>query len=192
MRHRTIRSVSCPRVVCRAFCTRGPVSHRCVSRQPFLVSCIFFSWAHLVLCLELVLSIYRSSWSLLGLFWGVASSEPKSNPLCILWTSKHKYLENISSLIMLLIKHQNPLVKFVGVHFPYNIFLFGDWWQHNQSKQILNTKLKYALYLLWMHISKMYDVPNWQLWVHLEIKHIFAYAISPLMCDCGLKPPLSP
>jgi hypothetical protein len=22
------------------------------------------------------------------------------------------------------------------VHFPYNLPLFGDWWQHNQSKKI--------------------------------------------------------
>ena len=24
-----------------------------------------------------------------------------------------------------------------GLHFPYNLFLFADWWQHDQSKQII-------------------------------------------------------
>jgi hypothetical protein len=33
---------------------------------------------------------------------------------------------HISSSVMLIIKHQNHLVKWVGVHFPYNPPLFGD------------------------------------------------------------------
>jgi hypothetical protein len=56
------------------------------------------------------------------LFWGVASLEPKSNPLCIMWTTKHKHLENISSSIMLFIKHQNHSIRWVGIHFPYSVF----------------------------------------------------------------------
>jgi hypothetical protein len=26
------------------------------------------------------------------------------------------------------------------VHFSYNFPIFGDWWEHNQRKEILNTK----------------------------------------------------
>jgi hypothetical protein len=37
---------------------------------------------------------------------------------------------------MLLIKHQNQSIKWVEVHFPYNLSFFGDWQQHNQSKQM--------------------------------------------------------
>jgi hypothetical protein len=36
---------------------------------------------------------------------------------------KTETLGNISSLIMLFIKQQNPLVKWVGVHFPYRDYL---------------------------------------------------------------------
>jgi hypothetical protein len=42
--------------------------------SPLLESSIFFSWALLVLCLGLVLSICKSSRSLLGLLSSVASS----------------------------------------------------------------------------------------------------------------------
>jgi hypothetical protein len=38
-----------------------------------------------------------------------------------MWTTKHKYLKNISSPIMSIIKHQNHLVKWVELHFPYNM-----------------------------------------------------------------------
>ena len=44
---------------------------------------------------------------------------------------------------------KTQLAKWPGVHFPYNLPLFGDWWQHNQSKQIIQVfELKYAIYLL--------------------------------------------
>jgi hypothetical protein len=32
---------------------------------------------------------------------------------------------------------KTQLAKWPRVHFPYNLPLFGDWWQHNQSKQII-------------------------------------------------------
>jgi hypothetical protein len=57
------------------------------------------------------------------------------------------------------------LAKWPGVHFPYNLPLFGDWWQHNQSKQIIQVlECKYAIYLL-------------------------GCMIVPLMWYYGLKPP---
>ena len=44
---------------------------------------------------------------------------------------------------------KTQLAKRPGVHFPYNLPLFGDWWQHNQSKQIIQVfELKSAIYLL--------------------------------------------
>ena len=44
---------------------------------------------------------------------------------------------------------KTQLAKWHGVHFPYNLPLFGDWWQHNQSKQIIQVfEWKYAIYLL--------------------------------------------
>jgi hypothetical protein len=44
---------------------------------------------------------------------------------------------------------KTQLAKWPGVHFSYNLPLFGDWWQHNQSKQILQVfEWKYAIYLL--------------------------------------------
>ena len=44
---------------------------------------------------------------------------------------------------------KTQLAKWPGVHFPYNLPLFGDWWQHNQSKQIIQVfEWKYAIYLL--------------------------------------------
>jgi len=44
---------------------------------------------------------------------------------------------------------KTQLAKWPGVHFPYNLPLFGDWWQHNQSKQIIQVfEWKYAFYLL--------------------------------------------
>jgi hypothetical protein len=50
---------------------------------------------------------------------------------------------------MFIIKHQNLFSRMARVHFPYNLPLFGDWWQHNQNKQMLQTfEWKYAIYLL--------------------------------------------
>jgi hypothetical protein len=44
---------------------------------------------------------------------------------------------------------KTQLAKWPGVHFPYNLPLFGDWWQHNQSKQIIQVfELRCAIYLL--------------------------------------------
>jgi hypothetical protein len=44
---------------------------------------------------------------------------------------------------------KTQLAKWPGVHFPYNLPLFGDWWQHNQSKQIIQLfEWHYAIYLL--------------------------------------------
>jgi hypothetical protein len=39
---------------------------------------------------------------------------------------KNKHLQNISSSVMLTIEHQNHIVKWTGVYFPYNLLLFGD------------------------------------------------------------------
>ena len=66
---------------------------------------------------------------------------------------------NISSRIVLIIKHQNSFSQMVRVHFLYNHPLFGDWWQHNQSKQIIQAfEYKYTIYLLGcMFVPIMWD-----------------------------------
>jgi hypothetical protein len=127
------------------------------SFNPPSISSTFFAWALLVLCLGLLLNICRSSMSLLSFFevlhpYSLSPIHFESCELQNTTTCTH-----ISSSVMLIIKHQNHLVKWVGVHFPYNLPLFGDWWQNNWNKQILNNKWKYATYLLWMHVH-MQDV----------------------------------
>jgi hypothetical protein len=53
---------------------------------------------------------------------------------------------------------KTQLAKWLGVHFPYNLHLFGDWWQHNQNKQIIQVfEWKYAIYLL----GCMIDPTTW-------------------------------
>jgi hypothetical protein len=48
------------------------------------------------------------------------------------------------------VDHQTPKSKVNGprVHFPYNLPLFGDWWQHDQNKQIIKKFQKFKDYLL--------------------------------------------
>jgi hypothetical protein len=49
-----------------------------------LDSSMYFAWALFVLCLGLVLNIFKSSYGLLKYFLGVASLEPQPNTLCIM------------------------------------------------------------------------------------------------------------
>ena len=64
--------------------------------------------------------------------------------------------------------NQTPKSKVNGprVHFPYNIPLFGDWWQHDHSKQIIKI-LEFKNYLLAMTQCKwqgymMLKDTNWR------------------------------
>jgi hypothetical protein len=71
----------------------------------------------------------------------------------------------ISSQVVLIIKHQNLLSQMARGPFSLQSPLFGDWWQHNQCKQILQTfEYKYTIYLL-------------------------GCMFLPIMWDYGLKPP---
>jgi hypothetical protein len=59
------------------------------------------------------------------------------------WTTKQTLANTLVQFGC--VDHQTPKSKLdgPGVHFPYNLSLFGDWWQHDQSKQIIiNTKRK--------------------------------------------------
>jgi hypothetical protein len=87
-----------------------------------------------------------------GLTWGVdhqiitlPSSKLRLAPY---WTTKQTL---VNSLVQFgCIGHQTPKSKVNGprVHFPYNLPIFGDWCQHDQSKQIIRIwKLK-TTYLL--------------------------------------------
>jgi hypothetical protein len=55
---------------------------------------------------------------------------------------------------MLFIKYQNPLIKWlVSIFLTVSPFLVIDD-DTTKAKKILNTELKHALYLLWMHVYK--------------------------------------
>jgi hypothetical protein len=83
----------------------------------------------------------------------------------ILWTININTSKHISPQVILIIKHQNLLSQMAWGPFSLQSPLFGDWWQHNQSKQILQTfDWKYAIYLL-------------------------GCMIAPTMWYYGLKPP---
>jgi hypothetical protein len=96
----------------------------------------------------------QHTWTFLDLFnvffWGVAflnSLVQVNLASCELQTQT---LENL--LVHGLCWSSNTktqLAKWPGLHFPYNLSLFGDWWQHNQSKQIIQLfEWHYAIYLL--------------------------------------------
>jgi hypothetical protein len=119
---------------CFALCALGLVCHRtvrCTTGVPADNPTLdFFTLplGLLVLCLGLLLSIY---WTSLRCCILRVSIQSTLHP----WTTKHRHLENISRQGN--VDHHTPksLIKWVEVHFPYNILLYGDWWQHNQSKQ---------------------------------------------------------
>jgi hypothetical protein len=54
----------------------------------------------------------------------------------ILWTTNINTSKHISPQVMLIIKHQNLLSQMGRGPFSLQSPSFGDWWQHNQSKQI--------------------------------------------------------
>jgi hypothetical protein len=102
---------------------------------PSLISSGFFcSW---------VLDSYASFYVF---FWGVESSLPWSNSLRILWTTNTNTRNLLVHRLCCSSNTKTQLAKWPGVLFPYNLPLFGDWWQHNQSKQIIQViEWKYAI-----------------------------------------------
>ena len=63
------------------------------------------------------------------------------------WTTKQTLANSLVQFGC--VGHQTPKSKVNGsrVHFPYNLPLFGDWWQHDQSKQMIKN-FKFKNYLL--------------------------------------------
>ena len=63
------------------------------------------------------------------------------------WTTKQSLANSLVQFGC--IGHQTPKSKVNGprVHFPYNLPLFDDWWQHDQSKQMIEI-LNFKNYLL--------------------------------------------
>jgi hypothetical protein len=160
----------------------------------------------------------QSTGSTLGLFldlfnvffWGVAFLNSLVQVNLASYELQTQTLENL--LVHGLCWSSNTktqLAKWPGVHFPYNLPLFGDWWQHNQSKQIIQVfEWKYAIYLLgcmfvptmWYYGLTSYFGPNNQnhLKSHLQIKILiwwclvfdtFYIALVPKLLPLWHQPP---
>jgi len=120
-----------------------PVRHQALADSPLLRFLCWFLWASFVL----------ESWTSMHLFM---SSFEVLHPHClgpILFASCELQTQTLETLLVHGLccssNTKTQLAKRPGVHFPYNLPLFGDWWQHNQSKQIIQVfELKCAIYLL--------------------------------------------
>jgi hypothetical protein len=90
--------------------------------SPLLHSSIFFAYALLVLCLGHMLDTWRSFMGLLvsSLRYCFLSASVQVH-FCILWTTNINTSKHISPQVMLIIKHQNQLVKWAKVLFPYTV-----------------------------------------------------------------------
>jgi hypothetical protein len=147
--HRTVQCtpdspVLQPESAClRPLCALCPVRHRALADSPFLGFLCWFLRASFVL----------ESWTSMHLFM---SSFEVLHPHClgpILIASCELQTQTLESLLVHGLRcssnTKTQLAKWPGVHFPYNLPLFGDWWQHNQSKQIIQVfECKYAIYSL--------------------------------------------
>ena len=78
--------------------------------------------------------------------WIITSSSSKSH-FASYWTTKQTLVNSLFQFDC--VGHQTPKSKVNGprVYFPYNLSLFGDWWQHSQNKQIIKI-LEFKNYLL--------------------------------------------
>jgi hypothetical protein len=114
------------------------VRHQALADSPFLGFLCWFLWASFVI----------ESWTFMHLFMSSFDVLHPDFLSPILFASCELQLSNAKT----------QLAKWSGVHFPYNLPLFGDWWQHNQSKQIIQTfEWKYSIYLLGcMFVPKMW------------------------------------
>ena len=139
----------------------------------------------LSLCRACFFVILRPAWflsSCLDFAWYLGSSLVLLGSCLWCWSSDHHVaFVQVSSCILLNYKtitckfisqfgyvaHQTPKSKVNGprVYFPYNLPLFGDWWQHDQSKQIikiLNLE-NYLLARIQCIRARLYDAK----WYHL-------------------------
>ena len=78
-------------------------------------------------------------------------------------------------LIMLSLNHQNHKQWPKWGHVPYNLPLFGDWWQHSQSKHKIckNWQIE-PLTLAWM-----LTIIQW--WLGLPLKPLFPLCSFPYL-----------
>jgi hypothetical protein len=115
----------------RGVAPNSPVCHRIVRCSQQTV----YLWQHFLHVLDFAWYLLIFTFGLLNVFfWGVASQCLSPCHFSILWTTNTNSSKYISPHVMLTIKHRNHLDKCAGVYFPYILPLFGDWWQHNQSK----------------------------------------------------------
>ena len=93
---------------------------------------------------------------------------------------KYDLTNSLVPLIMLSLNHQNHKQWPRWSHVPYNLPLFGDWWQHNQSKhKICKSCQIEPLTLAWM-----LTIIQWRL--DLPLKPWFSLLFLPLSCYFSL------
>ena len=113
---------------------RAASGHLCRARFFAILRPFWFpSWTLLDI-LGLLLCFYGLPY---GVDRGIIMSPSSKSHLAPYWTTK---LTLANTLVQFdLINNQTSKSKVNGpmVHFSYNLLLFGDWWQHDQSKQMI-------------------------------------------------------
>jgi hypothetical protein len=74
------------------------------------------------------------------------------------------------------------------IHFPYNLSLFSDCWQHNLRSNYMKYWMKICNLVARMHVHRQ-DVCDTKLKDYVIFKHSCLWKIIPTMCDYGLKRP---
>jgi hypothetical protein len=113
------------------------------------------------LCQAHVFVILRLAWflsSCLDFAWFLGSSIVFLGSCLRCWSSDHHvafvqvtfatYWTTKLTLVSALVQTPKSKVNEPRVHFSYNLPLFGDWWQHDQSKQIIKVLEFFKNYLL--------------------------------------------
>jgi hypothetical protein len=124
----------------------------------FLSSCLDFAW------------FLRSSILLLGSCLRCWSSDHHVTFVQVTFATYWNAKLTLTNMLVQfgLVDHQTPKSKVNGprVHFPYNLPLFSDWWQHDQSKQIIKIlQFQKTIYLLGCNAkARLYDAKRYHLW----------------------------
>jgi len=111
----------------------------------------------------------------------------------ITWTKKpeNDHLNNhISPSVVLSFDHQNHSKWHQWCHVRYNLPLFGDWWQHNQSKHNLHKIDKFnnliPIEINWKPLTLAWMFTTIQWWLGLPLKPWFPPLFLPRSCYFSL------
>ena len=136
-----MRSLQRPVAAADAFCCWASWLERPVQR-PVTSVCLFLRDLASGLVPILMLGLCLISWvfscaSKILLMVLIITSPLSKSCLASYWTTKQSLANSLVQFGC--VDHQTPKSKVNGprVHFPYNLPLFGDWWQHDQSKQLI-------------------------------------------------------